>query len=318
MGEMRMGSCRQLIWKTLIFVPVLALLSACTNSKLIIGPLYNQLDNQMRNEFNKLGDFNEAQKQAFEAAVGTFHVWHRQSELPQYAALIKEMAAALSTSDGTQPADVKRWMESAEVFSRSARECYPVNFSLDLMRSLTDEQITFIEQRFERERTKNREKYQSRTPEQRVERRLKAIAKWAGRIDLDISASQRSLLRQALIRQTSLRKEYYQLSEEWKRQLFVLARRQDAGNYDVAMSNHLNKLWTLLETAHPEQWRKNRQLWQDTAYQFILSLSAEQRNHVSQWLDKMGDTVLAISSDTPSFKVGNDASIGCLVEDANS
>ncbi len=317
-GEMRMGFCHRPVWKLLTLLPMLVLLNACTNSKLVIGPLYNQLDNQMRKEFNKLGDFNAAQKDAFEQAVGTFHVWHRQSEMPQYAALTNEIAAAIATADNTQASDVQMWVESAESFSRSARECHPINFSFDLMKSMTDKQITFVEERFKRERTKNREKYEARTPDERVERRLNKIGKWAGRIDLDISANQRSLLRQTLVQQTSLRKEYYELSDEWNRQLFTIARNQEASNYDAALNAHLIKLWTLLETTHPVQWRKNRELWQGTAFKFIQSLSAEQRSNVAPWLSKMADTILAISKDTPSFVVGNDASVGCLSEEAKS
>ena len=313
-----MESRHRPVWKFLTVLPLLVLLNACTNSKLIMGPLYNQLDNRMRSEFNKLGDFNETQKDAFEQMVGTFHVWHRQSEMPQYAGLIIEMADAIATADKTQADDVKKWMESAENFSRSARECHPVNFSFDLMNSLTDKQITFIEERFKRERTKNREKYEARTPDERVERRLNNIEKWAGRIDLDISASQRSLLRQTLTKQTSLRKEYYELSDEWNSQLFTLVRNQEASNYNVLLSAHLTKLWSLLESTYPAQWHKNRELWQETAFKLIQSLSPEQRSNVGQWLSKMGNTVLAISRDEPSFEVGNDVSVGCLVEEAKS
>lgn len=304
--------------KTLFLLPLLLLLTACTNSKLIIGPLYNQLDNQMRNEFNKLGDFNEEQKQAFEAAVGTFHVWHRQSEMPQYASLIKELSTAIATPENIKPADVKRWMETAEAHSRSARECYPVNFSFDLMKSLTDKQIDFIERRFKSERAKNRERYASRTRNERIERRLNNIGKWSSRIGVDISASQRSLFRKTLVKQTSLRNEYYELSDQWNKELFALARNQEASDYDARMSAHLAKLWSLLESAYPEQWRKNRELWQSAAFEFIQSMSQEQRSTASSWLSKMGDTVLAISKDTPSFTVVNDESIGCLVEEANS
>jgi len=305
-------------FKALILLPLLLLLTACTNSKLIIGPLYNQLDNQMRDEFNKLGDFNEEQKQAFEAAVGTFHVWHRQSEMPQYASLIKDLSAAIATPGNTSPADVKRWIETAEMHSRSARECYPVNFSFELMKSLTDKQIDFIERRFKSERAKNRERYASRTRDERIERRLNNIGKWAGRIGVAISANQRSLFRKTMVKQTSLRNEYYELSDQWNKELFALARNRQADNFDAAMRAHLAKLWSLLETAHPEQWRKNRELWQSAAFEFVQSMSEEQRSTASRWLSKMGDTVLAISKDSPSFKVVNDKSIGCLVEEANS
>ena len=291
-----------------------ALLAGCTNSKLIIGPLYNQLDNQIRSEFNKLGDFNDTQKDAFEQAVGTYHVWHRQSEMPQYAALISEIASSIAQSGSTSQQDVERWAMTAEHHSRLARICHPANFLFDVMQTLTDEQINFIERRFKSERKKNRERYESRTPKERIERRLKNMEKWAGRIGLDFTASQRAALRTSLTRQVSLRKEYYQLSDQWNRELFNLARAQHVPDYSDRLTAHMTKLWSLLETAHPEQWQENRELWQTTAFNFVTSMTPEQRSSTSRWLSKLGNTVDAISRDKPSFEVGNDPSVGCLVD----
>ncbi len=301
--------------RTCVLLLVLLLSTAgCTNSKLIIGPLYNQLDNQIRSEFNKLGDFNDVQMAAFEASVGTYHVWHRQSELPRYAALMSEVARSIATPGNTREQDVKRWAETAETFSRSARLCHPVNYLFDLFKSLSDQQINFIERRFQNERKKNRERYESRSAEERVDYRLKRMGKWASRIGLDFTANQRAAFRTTLQKQTSLRTEYYALSDQWNLELFRLARNQQAPDYDARMSAHLNKLWSLLENAHPEQWRKNRELWQDASFKFVQSMTTKQRANASQWIDKMGKTVLAISKDEPSFQVGSDPSIGCLVD----
>jgi hypothetical protein len=302
----------------LVVLTLLAvLLTGCTNSKLIIGPLYNRLDNQMRAEFNKLGNFNETQNNAFEQAVGTFHVWHRQVEMPKYADLLQEIAGSISTSGSTDRNEVAQWAASAEEYSRNVRECHPVNYLFDLIRSLSDEQINFIEKRFNGERQKNRERYGTQTREERVERRMKNIVKWAGRLGLKFSTVQRDILRDGLIQQVSLRKEYYALSNEWTNYLFVLTRNQGNPDYDEALANHMTKLWTLLEDAHPNVWHSTRDLWRNTIYTLIGTFSKEQRDTSSQWLKKMAKTIRAISKDTPSFIIGNDPAIGCLTTSSN-
>ncbi len=303
--------------RTLIQLALLTLLASCTNSKLLVGPLYNQLDDKIRKEFEKLGDFNTQQTASFEQAVGTFHVWHRQSELPQYAALLQEIASSITIPERTTQTDVERWIQSVEGFSRKARECYPVNFLSGTIRTLTDEQITIIQKRFMGERRKNRERRGSRTPEERVAFRLKNLEKWAGRINLQLTQVQRNAIRDSLSRQVSLRKQYYALSDTWNSQLFTMARNQETTDYEARMQMHLGKLWSLLETTHPEQWRANRQLLQETLQSFVQSLNGDQRRNISQWVGKMGKTLQAVSRDTPSFTPGNDASVGCLVENGS-
>ena len=300
----------------LLVVPIA--LVGCTNSKLVIGPLYNRLDDQMRKEFEKLGDFDEEQTALFEAAVGTGHVWHRQHELPAYARLIDEIAGSVAVPGATTREDVTRWGETVERHAVAARECHPVNFSFELMRSLEDGEIDFIERRFARERKKNRERYFSRTAEERVDYRLKNVRKWAGRIGIDFTAEQNAMLRSAFTRQRSLRREYYLLSDRWNAALFRIAREQDAPDYDARMTAHLAELWTLLEKGHPEEWEANRRLWRDVGWRFVASMTPEQRDELSTWLAKMADTLVAVSRDEPSFEPGTDPSVGCLVDTASS
>ncbi|MGQ7843469.1 DUF6279 family lipoprotein [Granulosicoccus sp. 3-233] len=301
-------------WRNVsILLGLVLLLSACTNSRLIISPLYNRLDDRIRSEFHKLGDFNEEQTAAFEQALGTFHVWHRQSELPRYAALLAQIADSIARPGVTTANDVKSWMQRAEAFSLEARQCYPANFLAGTVRTLSDEQLIRIERRFKNERSKNRERYASRTPEERVEFRLERLDKWLGRIQLNLNTSQRQLLRESLSRQTSLRKQYYTLSDRWNRRLFNLARQQDRPDYEPVLQDHMATLWSLLESHYPKQWQANRDLWQTTVLELVNSLSEGQRRQASQWLATMGRTLLAVSKVKPSFQVGTDPGVGCLV-----
>lgn len=296
----------------LLSLVLIMLVTGCTNSKLIISPLYNQLDDRMRKQFNKLADFNAEQSAAFEASLGTYHVWHRQAELPQYASLLKSIASSIK-QDSTTQTMVIDWFERVEGHSLAARECHPVNFSFDLIRSLTDEQLDSIEKDFKEKQAENRARYDSRTPQERAQRRLARMEKWAGRLNFKFTDEQRSILRSAFARQKSLRKEYYQLSAKWNKDLFTLARNQSSPDFHASMAEHFKQLWPLLETSYPQQWQHNRTLWQQTAFEFEQSLTDNQRVQFSRWISKMGDTLVSIATDKPSFKVTDDPSIGCPV-----
>ncbi|MFK8077241.1 MAG: DUF6279 family lipoprotein [Granulosicoccus sp.] len=300
--------------RSVAFLTVALLVTGCTNSKLIIGPLYNRLDDQMRTEFHKLGDFNKSQVQAFEQSVGTFHVWHRQSEMPKYAAFLGEIAQSVGEKGATRQADVDRWADNLEQFFTNFRQCHPINYSTELIRSLSDKQIDFIEQRFNSERKKNQERYAGQTQDERVERRLKNIVKWSDRLGLNLSSAQQDILKDSLAQQVSLRKEYYALSSEWNKHFFLLARNQENPEYHEALLKHISTLWTLLEIAHPEEWQSIRDLWRSTTLTLVSTFSQQQRNFTRKWLSKMAKTIDAISRDHPSFNVSNDPSIGCLVK----
>lgn len=299
-----------------LLLALTVLLGACTNSKFVISPLYNRLDDQMRKEFNKLGDFDETQKAMFEAGVGTAHVWHRQSELPRYAKLLDTIAGSLAVPGRTTPQTIDGWAEAIEARTVAARQCHPINFLFDLTRSLDDAEIDFIERRFARERRKNREKYEALSRKERIEERLDRVGKWARRIGVKLDAGQRAIVRSGLEEQISLRREYFLLSDDWKKRVFKTARDQDASDYEQRMRAHFAELWTLLENAHPDEWQGNRDLWRRISVRLEQSLKPEQRLAVSSWLSKMADTLYAISKDEPSFKVIADPALGCLASES--
>lgn len=300
-----------------LVIATILLVQGCTNSKLIISPLYNRLDDRMRDAFNELGDFNEEQIAAVDATLGTFHVWHRQSELPQYAELLGNVAQSVASGDTDKQA-IQQWFDAAEQHSISIRQCHPVNFSFDFIKSLTDEQVDVLETEFQEEFREDVERYANRTPEGRIQRRLRNITKWANRINMEITATQRAMLLSTFKRQSSLRNQYFALREEWDRKFFSLTRDRDNPDFDNKMGEHLNALWRLLEDAHPEQWQSNRELWKQTGLRFANSMTEEQRVTLSRWMSKMGSTLVAISRDKPSFTVNNDPSLGCLVDQEES
>jgi len=237
------------------FFSLIALLTvvACGNSKLLLGPLYNRFDDQMRKEFNKLGDFTDEQSRDIEQRLQTYHLWHRRQQLPRYAAL---------------------------------RSCHPVNYSYDFMKSLTDKQLDFIEARFANEQKKNQKRYNSRTREERLQRRYTFITKWTGRAGFKWNDEQKELLRTKLL------------------------------DYDKRMANQLNKLWNLLEDNETEKWSDNRQLWIGFFGEFEKTLTPRQRSWADGWVSKLARTGRDLSDDFVTFESERgdniDPALGCV------
>ncbi len=293
----------------------LTVLVSCGNSKFILGPLYNRLDDQMRKEFNKLGDFDASQKREFEQRLQTFHLWHRRMELPRYADLLDEISVAIASKRPKTLSEIKNWTAESEDFSVSVRSCHPVNFSYDLMRTLSDDQVNFIERRFAREQRKNQERYKKRTPEERQDRRYNFVIKWTGRIGLNFTANQKVLLREKLEEQISLRKEYWGLSNAWNREFFAIAREQNSPQYAQRMEMQLGKLWTLLERNKNEEWQFNRDLWAGFLVEFANTMNNNQRRWAETWLPKLARTLRDMSDDSVKFEADGkrlvDPVLGC-------
>lgn len=301
--------------RVLLSLFALIVLVSCGNSKFILGPLYNRLDDEMRKEFNKLGDFDASQKSQFEERLQTFHLWHRRMELPRYAALLDKVATAITDTRPKTLDEIKGWTTESEDFSVAVRACHPVNYSFDLMRTLTDDQVNFIERRFAREQKKNRARYDSRTPEERQDRRYNFVIKWSGRIGLDFTQQQKALLREKLEEQISLREQYWGLSKLWNTEFFIIAREQNSPEYRQKMEEHLGELWTLLERNKNEEWQFNRDLWAGFLVEFANTMNNNQRRWAEIWLPKLARTLRDMSNDSVKFEANGerliDPSIGC-------
>ena len=311
-AKFRRSTGLKLLFSTVALLTVVA----CGNSKLILGPLYNRLDDQMRKEFNKLGDFTEEQSSDFEQRLQTYHLWHRRQQLPRYAALIDEIVSTVKVKGTTTDVDIRRWFASVEGFAVNARSCHPINYSFEFMKSLTDDQVNFIEARFANQQKKNQKRYNSRTREERIDRRYKNILKWTGRVGFQLTSEQKVLLKETFRKQISLRKQYWALSAQWNKDFFTLARQQQRRTYDTRMEEQLNRLWNLLESNETESWSANRQLWNGFFFEFVQSMTSTQRSWVDSWAGKLARTLRDMSDDRVRFESTRgdviDPSLGCV------
>lgn len=297
----------------MVFLCLLGI-GACTNSKLVIGTLYDRLDDQIRGEFNKLGKFTDEQKSEFELRLQTFHYWHRRQELPKYANLLRSIANSVETKNATTESDIKLWFDSIEQYADAGQACYPVHYSLDLVKQLRNDQVDFIERRFNSERRKNRARYNSETREERMQTRLENIDKWSSRVGFELTNRQKRMMLSTMRSTKSLHKQYYEVSERWNRRTFAVVRMRHTPAFNIEMKTQLDGMFRQMETHYPKELAGNRDIWRQFAFEFVGSMTNNQRVWARAWLKKLAKNLDKISAKKVNFQPHDNAALGCLAQ----
>lgn len=293
---------------------VVFIVAACTNSKLFVGAFYDRADNRVLKAVKEWTLLTDEQEDEVRAYIGTFHTWHRRTQLPLYAELIRDFTSTLSTHDQATPADFDRFFETLRGHVAAVRECHPAHFAVPFGKSLSEAQIAHAEQAWIEERDEDRERFGSRTEEQRISRRLDRTKLWLGRLGFELKARQISLIEQTLRKQKRLGPEFREVLDGWYEELFIIARNSDAADYEQRLSQHVSDWFGIAERDFPEIWHHNRTLWRNFAVEFEKTLSKLQRRNARAWLNKFARTLDAIARDTPDWLPADDPAYGCIVD----
>ena len=284
----------------------------------MVGALYDRADDRAIAGAGKWVELDAAQTAALDAHVGTFHTWHRRSELPRYAALLAEMSESLGTWGETGPEDWARWFAELDARVEAVRECHPARFAAGSIATLDAAQVDSIEARRAERAAERAEEREGRTRADRIRRRVANVDKWVGRLGVELEDDQLALIRDALERQTSLAEEFRTLSDAWYERLFALLRAPQAPGFEAELDAHVGAWFTMLEDAHPEPWARNRELWREFAVEFEKSLSSLQRRDATRWMAKLARTLEAVSRDEPDWLPADDPAWGCVAGEAEA
>ncbi len=307
-------AARRPFWTRLSLIVITCLtLHACTNSKFVVGYFYDRLDNKILEAANEWLNPTAAQRAELRALIGTFHTWHRRTQLPLYAQTLRDMTASIALEAQTAPEDFDRWIQAVRGHLESIRQCDPAPYSVPVARTLSAAQIDQAEARWKKERAENAERFGSRTRKERIAHRVERLGTWAGRLGLDLTDEQLALYKDTLTRQTSLSKQMRVVSGEWTAALFAIARQPEVDDYAERMNAHLAARFGLMEDNYPHGWSRNRNLWRDFAIKFEKTLSKKQRRDATRWLNKLAASLEGVSRNTPDWLPADDPDYGCVV-----
>ncbi len=156
-------------------------LAACTS---LTQLAYNQLDWWMVRKVDRFVDLNPEQKKATKAAVAEFHTWHRTTQLPRYANFLEDFSEQVRTSQLTGE-DIHARIDQAQEFLDAASE-HLIPAAVDIMPSLSDEQVQSILENIAEEREEYIEEYvdvsDAKRQDKHYDNLLDYTKPWLGRL----------------------------------------------------------------------------------------------------------------------------------------
>ena len=301
-----------------VFLP-LCLLVACTNSRLVLRPLYNSLDDRIQKSLLGYTDFSSQQSEEVSALIDHFHVWHRQTQLPHYAALASTVADRLSLDEPITAKSVAGWSQSLRVYSDTIGRCNPMYVSDAILAELSDAQVAEIqvsrkEILIERRRddtvdfeggSAGEDLQEEIAPgtrrEQRQAKNAARLRRYVELAGLEVTDSQFADYKQTLAKQQYPQTRFREILGEWDERFFTLLQRRQESEWPDVLREYVDARRTAFSDRRTRVRAHNTALWEDYAVRTFNDLSPEQRTFVSNWLTKLSKTILSLAADAPSY-----------------
>ncbi len=158
----------------------MAVLSGCSAMRIV----YSQAPDLSYWWLDGYVDFNGAQTPRVHEALNQFFAWHRQTQLPDYAALLARAETELLAD--TTPAQVCRWQPELLARVKTAFDRAAPSIA-DLMLTITPEQIRHLERRYAKYNEEFASDYLQPDPRDReaetLKRTLDRVESLYGRLD---------------------------------------------------------------------------------------------------------------------------------------
>ena len=122
------------------------LLVTCT-SACSVKFAYNNVDRLVRWQMSDYLDLNSDQRKLLDTQIEALMSWHRREHLPEYAILMESLAT--QWSDGVSEAQIQSLFEQMFIWGEDIQE-QSMPAAIELMQSLTDEQVAALPARLEK------------------------------------------------------------------------------------------------------------------------------------------------------------------------
>lgn len=298
-------------WLTIILLSLTCI--ACSNSRLILRPLYNSVDNRMEKRFLEFASFDEQQTQNIQDLVDHFHVWHRQTQLEYYNRLLSILADRLNDTASVNEEDIASWGQSIRSFVSTMGACSPMYSASDILSSLSDQQIQEIRtnrQTARESRRARRDKVERELEElfdedeireQSIDERIKRTTRNLRFINFSLNKAQIDDLRETMALTIRPETGFRQIRDELDAEFYTLLDKRSDPNFSTMLTAYLDKRQQRVFEWREEAWVHNRDVWEAYALRTIHSLDSTQRDVARNYLTGLASTVRALAADAPSY-----------------
>lgn len=286
---------------------------ACTNSKLVLRPLYNSIDNRMEKRFLEYTSFDEQQTENIQDLADHFHVWHRQTQLEYYNRLLSIFADRLNDTKSVNEEDVASWGQSLRSFVTNIGACNPMYSASDILASLSDQQIQEIRttrQTARESRRARRDKVErdledlfdeDEIREQSIDERIKRVTRYLRFINFSLNKAQLDDLRETMGSTIRPETSFRQIRDNLDAEFYTLLDKRSDPDFRAQLTSYLDRRQQIFFDWREESFTHNTKVWEAYALRTIRSLNSGQRDVAKSYLTGLASTVRALASDPPSY-----------------
>lgn len=278
-------------WRTTALLAACVLLASCSATRLA----YDNADTALRFMIPSYLDLDAGQTEDMRLRIVRFHEWHRASELPAYAALMR--SASERAARGITPEDVAWGFANLRsryrVFAaKAAEDAAPV------LATLAPEQIAALEHRFAENNQKFAKEFLAADGGKRrraqVKRMLERFSDFAG----DLTPDQEARIERFALAHESHVALRFEDRRLWQRDVIAaLKQSRDAQELGASLAG----MFRQPERRRTEAFIREDKAWEQDLGQLIVdldrTLSARQRAQVVRRLSDYADDFAALAGE---------------------
>jgi uncharacterized protein DUF6279 len=274
-----------------LLVAVCVLLASCSATRFA----YDNADTALRFMVSSYLDLDGAQAEDLRQRVVQFHQWHRQNELPAYAALMR--SASARAGRGITAEDVAWGLSNVRARYRkfavkAAEDAAPV------LATLAPEQIAALEHRFAENNQKYAKEFLAADGEKRrgaqLKRMLERFRDFAG----DLTPAQEARIERFVLVHESHVALRFEDRQHWQRDVVAALKAQRPA---PELGRSLAETFNQPELRRSETFVREDKRWEEDLGELIVeldrTLSSKQRAHVVRRLSDYAEDFAALAGE---------------------
>ena len=315
----RLNSCKK--WCSVVLLSLTCM--ACSNSKLVLRPLYNSLDNRIEERLLDYASFNEEQTEQIQELADHFHLWHRKTQLGYYSQLLGNFTARLKDTKSVSETDVERWSEIIRSYASNVGACNPFYASASIISNLSDQQINQI--RDNRQAARESRRARRDADEREIDQilaesasdRVKQIRRYLRLVNFTLNQEQLDDLRKTMSSTFRPNTPFRQIRDDLDAEFYTLLDKRKESDFNAMLISYMDKRRQTFSDRRIDVRVHNRKLWEAYALRTIHSLDNAQREVASNYLNGLASTINALAADTPSYTKRTAADYKCVGRNMN-
>jgi hypothetical protein len=285
------------VFRHLLIICVVVL-TACSATQFA----YNRLDFLARWELGKYFDLQPAQRERFDRDFRVFWDWHRQHELPRYAARLRQIAARIETPPDV--AEFEAWSNDyATLWEPSLDRLMPMVCALGA--SLSDAQATSLLEQADddlRDYADDEVDLPEAKLRKKAERSLsKTLRQWLG----ELTPAQQQTVHAWNDMRPQVAAQWLAFRRRWRDELAATLAQRGGSEFCPRLQRLITASDSLWTAQQQRDFAANRQSWLQLFATLAPTLTQAQREHLRERLLGMADDFDALAMQTAGNRGAN-------------